>query len=248
MKYTTVATWDDAPHLTKEMKDAYVEKIRTTEPHLLAVRAEGMPTFGAGLVWPCDLQQVQIAPFAIPDTYYRSYALDTGWNWNSVLFFAEDRTTGVAYVYDCFKRAQVEPPIVASAIQSRGKWIAGVGDAADRERRSGLQYIQIYKDLGLDIDLPNKALETGITQTWTALTTGQIRIFSTCTPLIDEMRIYMRDPKTGGIKEDQDDHLCDDLRYGKMSGFARGKQPPKQQFPHMDWENRRSLGQHGWMA
>lgn len=245
MKFTTVATWDDAPHLTEKMKADYLQKV---EPHLRDVRTKGMPTFGAGLVWPIDETQVIINPFLIPDTFYRGYALDTGWNWNTVLWFAEDRQNDVIYIYDMFKRKQVEPPIVASAIQAKGKWMAGVADAADVNRLDGRQYIEIYKALGLDIELPNKAKETGLIQVWQRLSTGRIRIFSTCTQLLDEIRIYMRDSKTGGVKEDQDDHGCDDLRYIVMSGLRRAKLPPKKTFPEMDWNSRPVGGSLSWMA
>lgn len=243
-RHVTVATWDDpCPHLTEEMKKEYFEKI---PPHLRDVRTKGMPTFGAGLVWPVDLAMVSIPPFSIPNEYYRSYALDTGWNWNGVVFFAEDRTDKVVYIYDVFKRSQVEPPVIAEGIKSRGKWMGGVADAADINRSDGKQYIEIYKALGLDIELPNKAIETGINLVWHLLTTGKLRVFSTCTAWFDEARIYMRDGN-GKIKEGQDDHLMDGTRHGCLSALQRGRQPPKIQVPSMDW-NSRPGGNYGWMA
>lgn len=244
--WVTTGTWDDAPHLTEEMKAQFLEKV---EPHLREVRTKGMPTFGAGLVWPVDIESIIIPPFSIPNEYYRGYGLDTGWSWNTVLWYAEDRQNEVIYITDVFKRKQCEPPIVAEAIKSRGKWMAGVADAADVNRLDGRQYMEIYRGLGLDVELPNKAKETGINVTWHKLTTGKIRIFNTCTPLMDEMRVYMRDPKSpvGAVKEGQDDHCCDILRYLALGGTRRGKQTPKTQLPSMDW-NSRPGGNYGWMA
>lgn len=242
--WVSCLTWDDVPHLTKEMKDEYLEKI---PPHLRDVRTKGMPTFGAGLVWPVDLEQISIAPFSIPNQYYRSFSLDTGWKANGCLFAAEDRQNNTVYIYDCFQRGLVEPPVIAAAVQSRGKWLQGVADAKNVSQKDGKQFFDIYKGLGLNIELPNKAIETGITATWHALTTGRIRIFSTCSALFDALRIYMRDGN-GKIKEDQDDHLCDALRYLIMSGLRLGKQPPSTQMPDFDWESRPGTGTYGYMG
>jgi hypothetical protein len=216
--WTTIATWTDkcangedaAPHLTPKMREEYYEKIRTTEPHLLDVRTKGMPSFGAGLVYPCDIERVLIDPFTINPDWLLAFSLDTGWNWNGVVFGAYDKLNDIIYITNVYKRGQAEPPIVAAAIQSSsaGWRMPGVADAADVNRMDGRQYIEIYKALGLDIELPNKALETGITQVWNRLSTGRLRIFRTCTALTDELRTYMRD-KNGHIKDDQDDHLLD---------------------------------------
>lgn len=252
--WVTTGTWDDAPHLSKEMKDEYLQKI---PPHLREVRTKGMPTFGAGLVWPIDEPTVRIPRFSIPDEFYQSYALDTGWNWNGVVWFAEDRNTGIVYVTNVYKRGQIEPAIVAEAIKSRGAWMAGCADAADVNRMDGKQYIEIYKRLGLDIELPNKAIETGVTMVWQLFSTGKLRIFEDCVQLFDELRVYMRNGSgeiqtktTGKIKEGQDDHLCDALRHGVMSALIRGKRPPtfvdKMVF---NWDARPGGGgQYGYMG
>lgn len=242
--HTTVANIFDAPHLIGKT-DAMLAKIPEA---MRDVRAMGMPNYSEGLIWPVIMSEVTIPRFTIPPEFYRSYALDTGWNANACVFAAEDRTTGTVYIYDCFQKGHVEPPIVAAAVQSRAQnWMQGVADAKGVNQNDGKQYFDIYKGLGLKIEIPNKALETGITTTWNWLITGKLRIFEDCTPLIDCMNIYMRDKK-GKVKEGQDDHLADALRFICMGGTLRGKQPPMFQVPTMDWNNRPAGGDNGWMA
>lgn len=230
--HVTVATWNDlvpdgpakgqlaCPHLTQKMRDDFYEKIRTTEPHLLEVRTSGMPSFGAGLIYPCDVDRILIDPFAIPAHFLVAYAMDTGWNWNGVVWGAYDKASDILYITDVYKRGQIDPAVVVAAIQGRAKWkLPGIADAANKNQLDGKQVIQVYKSMGLDLELPNKALETGITQVWNRLSTGRLRIFRQCTALTDEMRTYMRG-KHGEVKEDQDDHLCDACVTGDTKVFT----------------------------
>lgn len=242
--WVTVATIYDSPHLTPEKREAMLAKIPA---NMRKVRAEGMPTYGAGLVWPVVMSDVTIPRFSLPIEFYRSFALDTGWNGNGCVFGAEDRSNGTIYIYDCFQKEHVQPPIVAAAVMNRGNWLHGVADAKGVNQNDGKQYFDIYKGLGLKIEIPNRALESGLTMVWNMLSTGKIRIFEDCTPLIDCIQIYMRD-KNGKVKEGQNDHLADALRHLIFSGTSNWKQPPRFQMPEMDWSKRPAGGAHGWMA
>lgn len=221
-KHVTICTWRETPHLTPEVQ---AEMLASMLPSQRKARSEGLPHMGTGLVWPVDEASVKIANFPLPHHWPRCFAFDTGWCWNAAIWLAWDKETDIAYLYDCYKRDAAEPPINAASIQARGRWIPGVADAADIDRTDGRQYIEIYKALGLDIELPDKTVETGIQQTWTRLSTGRLRVFESCVEWFEEVHIYNRNEK--GIIPDTPRHdLMDATRYGCMSALNRAKTAP----------------------
>ena len=224
MRWVVVATWDSAPHLTKEMKEAFLQAI---PPHQRKARSEGIPHLGSGLVFPIPEESIKIPDFPLSMHWKRCYAFDTGWNWNAAVHMAWDEQQDVVYIYHCYKREAAEPPINAAAIKSQGAWIPGVADAADTNRLDGKQWIDLYRDLGLDLELPDKAVETGITELWTRLSTGRLRVFESCSEWFEEYRTYSRNEK--GILPKQNDHLIDASRYGVLSGLRRAKTPPSKE-------------------
>lgn len=224
MKFVVVGTWADAPHLTPEMKEKYLS---TVPPHMRRVRTEGMPHLGSGLVFPIPEDQIRIPDFPLSIHWKRCYAFDTGWNWNAAVWMAWDEDADVVYLYDVYKREAAEPPINAHAIMSRGKWIPGVADAADVNRLDGQSWINLYRDMGLDLELPDKTIETGINEMWMRLSTGRLRVFASCSEWFEEYRVYSRNEK--GILPKQNDHLLDSTRYGLLSGLRRAKTPPSKE-------------------
>lgn len=243
MPYVTVATWDHAPHLTDEAKAAYLSKVPEAER---AIRTKGMPSMGGGLIYRTPKENIMVADFVIPPHFLWCYAFDTGWKWNACVWMAWDKQNDIVYIPHVYKRAYAEPPINAAAIQAKGKWIPGVADAADTNRLNGQQYIKLYQDMGLDIELPNKAISAGIQQVWTRLTTGRLKVFASCGFWFDEYLTYSRNSK--GVIFEQDDHLMDCTRYGIVSGLDRAKLKPKDREVEYDSDYRGFHGPYGWMA
>ena len=241
-KWTTIATWDDAVHLTPEAKAEYLAAI---PPHLRQARTKGVPHMGAGLVWPVEESSLRVSNFPLPHHWPRCYGFDTGWAWNAAVWLAWDKQSDVVYVHDCYKRGAAEPPINSEAIKARGVWIPGSADAADINRLDGKQYLEIYRNLGLDIELPDKALSTGLQNTWTRMSTGRLKIFESCTDLFDQIRTYMRNGH-GDIPDDPRHDLCDALRYAIQSGLNRAKLPPVKQGPVFD--SSLAPGSLAWMG
>ena len=223
-RFVTIATWANAPHLTPDMREKFLAKI---PPHQRKARTEGIPHLGSGLVFPVAEEIIKIPDFPLPHHWKRCYAFDTGWNYNAAAWGAWDEEVDVVYIYKIYKREAAEPPINAHAILSQGKWIPGVADAADVNRNDGRQWIDIYRSLGLDIELPDKAVETGITEMWTRLSTGRLRVFESCTEWFEEYRVYSRNEK--GILAKQNDHLMDSTRFMVLSGLRRAKHPPSKE-------------------
>ena len=229
-RYVESCTWEDVPHLDAQTKR---ELWASTPPHLRQARAEGIPSLGAGAIYPIPLESVSVEPFAIPAWWPRLYAMDVGWNVTAALWLTYDPETRVRYAYAEYKRAQAEPLIHARAIKARGAWVPGVVDpAADRwrSRQDGEKLFGQYTEseaaggLGLRLSLADNAVEAGIHQIWTDLSTGQLKLFATLVQTREEYRVYRRDEKGKIVKEFDD--LMDCLRYGAMApDSAFGKRP-----------------------
>jgi hypothetical protein len=208
-RYIVTATMDDVPHLSKEAQDSVLDAAAAYQRE---ARRTGVPSLGSGAIFPIDERDITVADFQIPAHYPRGYALDSGWNWTAALWGARNLETDVVYVYDAYKRGQAEPPSHAEAIKGRGAWIPGVGDCADINRYDGVQFLQIYRTLGLVLDLPDKrSVEANIHEVYVRLTTGRLKFFKSLAILFDEFRVYRRD-ENGKIVRDND-HLMACLQY-----------------------------------
>jgi hypothetical protein len=218
-KFTMNAGWDHVPHLSEEQKR---EDLARIQPFQRKARSEGIPTLGAGAIYPVPEELLLCDPFDIPDYFHQAYALDVGWNRTAALWGALDTNTDVLYLYSEHYVGEAEPPVHAAAIRARGSWIPGVIDPAARGRgqRDGARLMTIYQELGLDLHVAENALEAGIYEAWMRMSTGRLKVFRTLANWIAEFRFYQRDEK-GRVKDGQNDHLMDDTRYLVMSGLAR---------------------------
>lgn len=216
-KYTVFAGWDDVPHLDT---DAKRELLASTPPHLRDARSKGIPSLGAGAIYPVPESEITCDPFQIPDHWPRAYGMDVGWNRTAAAWGAWDRTTDTIYLFSEHYKGQAEPSIHATSIKARGAWIPGVIDPAARGRaqKDGESLMDNYKDLGLLIRKADNSREAGIYAVWERLSTGRLKVFRTMQNWLAEYRIYRRDEKGHIIKEN--DHIMDATRYLVMSGIA----------------------------
>ena len=187
-------------------------------------RSKGIPALGSGAIYPIPESEVRVQDFEIPMHWPRAYALDNGWNNFAVVWGALDRETGILCVQFNLQTGTAEPAVHIDAIKNRGAWIPGVGDAADIDRHDGQQTIDIFRRAGLDLILPDKAVEAGICDVWTMLSTGRLKVFASCAAWFEEYRLYRRDENGKIVK--RNDHLLDCTRYLVRSGIARMKPHP----------------------
>ncbi|MCV0395467.1 MAG: hypothetical protein K5872_22225 [Rhizobiaceae bacterium] len=225
-KYMVQAGWDDVPHLDETTK---AEMLSSTPPHLRDARSKGIPSLGAGAIYPIQWEEVEVKPFQIPSYWKRGYALDVGWNRTAAMWGAEDPSDGTLYCYAEHYRAQAEPAIHATAIKARGEWITGAIDPSARNRKpdDGKALLAQYQGQGLRLVPAINAVEAGLYEVWQGLSIGRIKLFSTLQNTRVEYRMYRRDENGKVVKEH--DHLMDCLRYLKMtwSKIAAVQQPDR---------------------
>jgi len=222
-RYLVTAGWDDVPHLDDETKR---ELLEGTQPHLRDARSKGIPSIGAGAIYPLPLTDLTIKPFEIPTHWKRAYALDVGWRRTAALWGAWDPTDGVCYAYSEHYMAEKTPVEHVAAIKLRGEWINGVIDPASqgRSQADGRALFDTYSDMGLKLSAADNSVDAGIHKVWTALSLGRIRFFTTLANLQEEFSLYRRDEKGRIVKSN--DHLMDCLRYLYMSGKAAASTIP----------------------
>lgn len=215
-KAMVMAGWDDVPHLKAEEKSRMLAEC---EPHLRDSRSKGIPSLGAGAIYPIPEEDIKVDPFMIPAHWPRAYGMDVGWNRTAAVWGAHDRDADVWYLYSEHYRGQAEPSVHASAIKSRGDWIPGAIDPAAHGRtlKDGENLFDIYQvEHGLKISNADNAVEAGIHAVYELLSTGRLKVFSTLQSWFKEYRIYRRDENGKIVKKD--DHILDATRYLVMTG------------------------------
>lgn len=244
-KLVIFASWDDVPHLSQAAKE---ELYRKFPPHQRDARAKGIPSLGAGAIYPVPEADIIVDDFPIPEHWPRAYALDVGWNRTAAIWGAEDRESGTIYLYSEYYRGEAEPSVHAQAIKARGAWIRGVIDPAARGRSQadGQQLIQKYNDLGLDLTAANNAVESGIYEVWDRLSSGRLKVFKSLQNYRQEFRLYRRDEKGHIVKNS--DHLMDAKRY-LVAGGGRDvmRTKPVKKAEENSFTNRFARNT-GWMA
>ena len=205
-RFVVQASWMDVPHITKEAADALMAGYL---PNERAARTQGIPSMGAGQIYPVPEEDFVCEPFQLPAWYEFAFAMDVGWKKTAVVWGARDPETDVLYIWSEHYQGEEKPVVHAEAIRRRGDWIPGVIDpaAGGRSQVDGEKLMELYTDLGLELTRANNAVSAGIYEVWTRLSTGRLKVFHSCVNLLFEMRLYRRDEKGKIVKEN--DHAVD---------------------------------------
>ena len=216
-KYLVTATWEDAPHLSDDVKKELWDSI---PPFQRDARAKGIPMLGSGAVFPIKEERITVDDFEIPEYWPTAYALDVGWNCTAALWGSWDRQSDTVYLWSCYKQGHAEPATHVDAIRSRGEWIPGVIDPAARGRsqKDGNRLLDDYVRMGLHLTLADNAVESGVHHVYRRMASGRLKVFKSLHQWFEEFRLYRRDEKGKIVKDN--DHLMDDTRYLIVSGMA----------------------------
>lgn len=215
----TRATWDDAPHLTEEMKAEKIGQLPAAEREM---RSRGIPTVGSGLIFPVSDDSIKIDPIEIPDHWMRIIGVDLGYDHPfAVACMAFDLDTNTAYLYDTFRQTKMKIADCCSAINHRADgWIPVTypHDAMKHDPQSARPFANIFEeDYGVPM-LPEpftnppgegqlegeggRGVEVGLHSMLQAMEEGRFKVFSTCEDFFEEKAMYHRkqNSKTGTIQ------------------------------------------------
>lgn len=213
-KIMVTCGWDDVPHLDEEWK-------RTTEAatpmYLREARKLGIPSAGVGKIYPVEEDQFVIPPIRLMPHWRRCFGFDGGWHNTAAAWLAYDKDEDVAYLYSEYKRGEQTIDVHAAALLARGAWIPGRGDAASREGHTKDTTLSSYTARGVRLALADKSEDKGIQEVLSRLTTGRLKVFSTCIKWLNEYRMYSYDDKGKVVR--RNNHLMDATRFGVLSGL-----------------------------
>lgn len=230
-------TIDDVDHYTPERR---AQIIAGYPAHERKARARGEPTFGSGLIFPIDDEEIACDPIEIPDHWARIGAMDFGWDHPfAAVELALDRDTDIVYVTKAYRVSERTPVFHAAALKGWGgganQWLPWAWPRDGRRETlegAGVALAKQYQDQGLQM-LPEHAqfedgsvsVEAGLMDMLDRMQTGRLKVFRHLNDWFEERRLYHR--KKGLVVKLRDD-LMSATRYGIMSlRFAQAKPKPK---------------------
>jgi len=243
--------WNDAPHLTEEIK-AEMRRKYASQPHLLKTRELGEPGQGEGAIYPVDLDNLLVDPFDIPSHWPRGFGMDVGKT--AVVWGAHDKPNDILYLYREYYSEEYNPALHAFAIKgrdSRDAWIPGFVDPAalGSSQVDGHKLYRIYKlEHRLNLSLADNAVEAGLRHMLERMQSGRLKVFRTLPRWQKEFLRYhrMSIETVFGISSKvvkKDDHIMDASRYldsRVTSMIVKPSRPPRPASP--------TYSERGWMA
>ena len=240
-RHLTQMNINDAQHLTEREKE---EEIASWEEHEREARIYGRPAMGSGQIFKYKAEDISITPFKIPKHWPLLAAIDVSSSSKNprahptaAVLLAWDKDNDVIYVIREYRKKGLKPPEHWMTLKRWGKYVkwAWPKDAA-AEKGAGNQIIEMYKNEGMsatpvhaqypkppkqsgrknDVVVNSSAVsvERGVMDMQSRFDEDQLKVFTTCPMLMEELRQYHRNEKHIIVKEMDD--LVDALRYGHM--------------------------------
>lgn len=228
-QYMQTATWDDAPHLSDEQKEAILGQYPAYQRDM---RSKGVPLMGSGLIFPVSEDSLKIDPFRIPEYWFVIDGMDFGWDHPQAhIQLVWDRGGDMFYVTNAWKGSKKQPYEAWHIIKP---WADGVPtawpmDGLQTRQQMGKQDAQqqktMYEAEGMLMLGSHATFPDGSNGVWAGLTlmldlmnTGRLKIFSNLFEVFEEVREYHTKTTASGnveIVKTKDD-LIDALRYAIM--------------------------------
>lgn len=210
-KYVVNATWEDAPHISPEQVEMLTKAL---PPHEIEARSKGIPSLGAGAIYPVAESALYVTPFAIPNYWPKAGGMDVGWNRTAVVWGALDEEADILYIYREHYLGKELPSTHAHAILAKDPWVNIAIDPASggSSQVDGKRLLDLYGDLDINLCKADNSVESGILAVWQRMSSGRLKIFNHLHNLQSELRVYRRD-LNGKVADKQSDHACDALRY-----------------------------------
>lgn len=180
----------------------------------------------SGRVFPQEQRSYTVEPFAIPDHWEQGYGLDFGWNPDptAAVRLAYDKLSDTVYAIAEYGATELTPQSHAANMDKMGmKQLPGVCDPFGGKHRGpdGQQVLQSYINAGLNLyEADRLGVLASVLEVRQRLETGRYKVFTTCSRLLREMRMYVFDDKTGQ-PVDRDNHFIDASRYPIVCGLTK---------------------------
>lgn len=170
----------------------------------------------AGLIYNSfDQDTMTCRPFAVPPEWPRYVGLDFGGVNTAAVFVAADTQSDALYLYREYHRGDATAAGHAAALLEgeTGELQAFGGAAGEQQWRDEFTAagLRVYRPLVSDV-------EVGINRVYALFATGRLRVFDTCSAVLDELANYSRVTDEDGnpleaIADKSRYHRLDALRY-----------------------------------
>lgn len=231
-QHVTMMGIEDAQHIPAERRAAIVAGY---PEHEREARSKGVPMLGSGAVFNVAESAITCDPFSIPDHWSLLWGMDFGVEHPfAAVLVAWNRDADVMYVIHTIRLKNSTPlqhaETLRAALMGRGGLVpvAWPHDVNQRKEFEGalVPLKTIYKKYGLNmhekhaqfIDGTNST-EVGILLMQERLSSGRLKVFSTCADWFGEYRMYHR--KDGVIHKVNDDLLSATRMAVMMQRIAR---------------------------
>jgi hypothetical protein len=150
-------------------------------------------------VYPISAPTFAVDPFRIPPFWRRGVAVKLEGDETLALWGAFDSESDILYITTEHIGDRGEASVNAQAIASRGKWVPGTIDSDETSVLARQQLVANYMAFGLRLMPADRSEEAGIADMLDRLSSGRLKVFSTCPQFFTAYRNYRRD-ETGEIE------------------------------------------------
>jgi phage terminase large subunit-like protein len=223
-QYMQTATWDDAPHLTEEIKE---ELLGSYPAYQRDMRTRGTPLMGAGLIFEHSKESISCPRMEIPDHWWLLNGMDFGWDHPQAhIQIAIDPDNGITYITNAYKKSKIQPHDAWHVVSS---WSEGVPVAWPQDglqtRENGKEKRDFYIESGFDMcddhatwEGGGVGVELGLMAMNKEFSLGTLKVFSDLHEVFEELREYHRKSMPNGVSQivKLKDDLIDAIRYAIM--------------------------------
>jgi hypothetical protein len=194
------------------------------------------------LIYPFPDSSIVIKEFPIPEHWARGYGMVIRGHIVAVIWGALDPESGVLYLYSEYW-GDAHPAVHVAAIRARGDWITGLINpiANGRNWADGLRLIQLFADLGLQLQHADNSIEWGISELSQRMCSGRLKVFPSLSRYLGERRLYRRDERDQIVKDRDDLQEATRCLVSNLSAMLT-KPVPEPSFPSDFY-----YGHDGWM-
>lgn len=223
--YLQRATWEDAKHLSKAMKEAILAQY---PPYQRDMRSKGEPLMGSGLIFDVSEDDIKCEPFKIPEYWFVIGGLDFGWDHpQAQIQLVWDRDGDNYYLVNAWKASKTQPFEAWHIVRPWQECVpvAWPADGLQTEKGSAKQQKSYYMEEGFNLLDEHATWEDGGNGVWAGIMeltnlmkTGRLKIFSNLFEVFAEVRQYHTKTSINGkieIVKTLDD-LLDAIRYAYM--------------------------------